>query len=86
MSGKGERSPEAAERFFDAMDAKVSLLREYPSSGTQREDIAPGLRVLVERPYLLLHRLLPQEANGQHAVEIVRIVDGRRDLRELFSR
>jgi toxin ParE1/3/4 len=41
--------------------------------------------MLVERPYLILYRLDPDHPVGPvEEVEIVRVVDGRRDLKELF--
>lgn len=41
--------------------------------------------MLVEAPYLILYRTDPDTDDGPvNAVEIVRIVDGRRDLAGLF--
>jgi toxin ParE1/3/4 len=41
--------------------------------------------MLVETPYLLLYRIDPDDDEGiVNTVEIVRVLDGRRDLVRLF--
>lgn len=41
--------------------------------------------MLVERPYLILYRLDGDQGSGPvELVQIVRVVDGRRDLQTLF--
>lgn len=81
----GLEQPAAAERYFDRIEALVALLLDQPRLGVLRPDIAPDLRMLVERPYLILYRVDPRTLSGPvDHVEIVRVVDGRRDLRELF--
>jgi toxin ParE1/3/4 len=53
--------------------------------GVRRPDIRPALRMLVEAPYLLLYRTDPDTDEGAiDAVEIVRALDGRRDMGGLF--
>jgi toxin ParE1/3/4 len=81
----GLEQPAAAERYFDRIEGLADLLRDHPRMGPRRTDIAPALRMLVERPYVLLYRTEPDaDEGGIDAVEIVRVVDGRRDLRRLF--
>lgn len=81
----GLEQPAAAERYFDRIEALAQLLSEHPRLGTARPDVASGLRMMVERPYLLLYRIQPETPEGPvDAVEIVRVVDGRRDLTGLF--
>lgn len=60
--------------------AKLQALRDFPGLGTRRDDIRPGLRMLIAGSYLLLYE--HRQANG--IVELVIVVDGRRDLHELF--
>jgi toxin ParE1/3/4 len=62
------------------IDDKLQLLRQFPGIGTLRDDIRPGLRMLVEGNYLLLYEHDP----GSDAVELVSVIDGRRDLSTLF--
>ena len=56
-----------------------------PRLGPRRPEIRPTTRVLVEAPYLILYETVP-DADDQPVseVEIVRVLDGRRDLGSLF--
>jgi toxin ParE1/3/4 len=81
----GLEQPAAAERYFDRIETLTSLLADNPHLGVHRPDIQPNLRMLIERPYLLLYRTEPPgPVEAVHTAEIVRIVDGRRDLKGLF--
>ena len=81
----GLDSPSAAERIFDAVQSKAQMLIDYPRLGARRPDIRPSTRLLVEGPYLILYETRPDSDEGDiHTVEIVRIVDGRRDLKNLL--
>ena len=77
--------PSAAERIFSAIEAKVELLREDPRLGVRRPEIRPSTRILIEVPYLILYETHPDRDEGRIAdVENARIIDGRRDLKNLF--
>lgn len=53
--------------------------------GAPRNDLVTGLRALIERPYLIFYRLVPDSSDqAVELVEIVRVIDGRRDLPTLF--
>jgi toxin ParE1/3/4 len=53
--------------------------------GVRRSDIRPSMRMLVETPYLLLYRTVPDTDEGPvDAVEIIRVIDGRRNLHDMF--
>ncbi|MDR3772362.1 MAG: type II toxin-antitoxin system RelE/ParE family toxin [Terracidiphilus sp.] len=81
----GLDNPSAAERIFDAIQAKSELLVEYPRIGVRRPDIRPSTRMLIQGPYLILYETHPDTDEGLiDEVEIVRIVDGRRNLKNLF--
>ena len=81
----GRAQPAAAERYFDRIEAKATLLTALPRIGVRRTDIRPGLRMLVQAPYLILYRVEPDTDEGEvSVVEIVRVVDGRRELTHLF--
>lgn len=71
-------SPDAADRVLLRIDAKLQALCDFPDIGTIRDDIRPGVRMLVEGNYLLLYE--HHEVDG--LVELVSVVDGRRDLGE----
>ena len=71
---------DAADRVLLRIDEKIDVLPRFPNIGTLRDDIRPGFRMLVEGYYLLLYEY--DEAND--TVEIISVIDGRRDLSEMF--
>ena len=73
-------NPTAADRLLLRIDDRLQVLRDFPGIGTLRDDIRPGFRMLVEGNYLLLY----EHHVADNAVELVAVVDGRRDLKELF--
>lgn len=81
----GLDNPSAAERIFDAIQSKTEMLIEYPRLGVRRSDIRRSTRMLIEGPYLILHQTHPDTDEGLiDQVEIVRIIDGRRNLKNLL--
>jgi toxin ParE1/3/4 len=75
----------AADRILLAISDKIELLRDHPRLGPRRSDIAEGARLLIEGHFLVLYQTHPDSNDGPvDVVEIVSIVDGRRDLTELF--
>jgi toxin ParE1/3/4 len=81
----GLDNPAAAERLCTAIETKANALGHFPRLGRRRPEIRPSVRMLVEGPYLILFETHPDTDEGQiDQVEIVRVVDGRRDLTNLF--
>lgn len=77
----GLENPLAAERIYDRIEERVRQLADQPRMEPHRPDIRPATRVLVEPPYLILYEILPDTDDGPvTAVEVVNVVDGRRDL------
>ncbi len=75
----------AAERIYDRLEKRAAMLREQPRLGPRRVDIHRTLRVLVESPYVIFYETTPDTDRGRvDRVDIVRVVDGRRDLPNLF--
>lgn len=70
----------AADRLLLALDAKIERLRAYPEIGPARDEIRPGARALVHGFYLVLY----EYQAAADIVEIVTIVEGMRDLSQLF--
>ena len=58
----------------------MQILRSFPEIGTRRNDIRRGMRMLVEGSYLLLYEYDPKKDE----VELMAVVDGRRELSGLF--
>lgn len=81
----GLDNPTAAERLLTTIENKANRLVRYPRMGTRRPDIQPTVRILLEGPYLILYQTHPDTDDGPvEEVEVVRVVDGRRDLRRPF--
>jgi len=81
----GLENPKAAERYYDRIEARAAMLAEQPRMGIRRSDIRVAVRMLVEAPYLILYEVTPDtDAGPVDTIEIVRVVDGRRDLYGLF--
>jgi toxin ParE1/3/4 len=78
-------SPIAADRILTRLQSSIEMLLLNPRIFARRPDIWPSARVLVEGPYLVLYEIHPDTDSGLvDEVEIVRVVDGRRDLKNLF--
>jgi len=73
-------SETAADRVLMAIDAKIEKLAAFPMIGPARDDIRPGVRVLVHGPRLVLYGYNPVA----DVVEIIAVVEGMRDLDSLF--
>lgn len=69
--------PSAADRILLDIGSRLDALCDFPGLGTMRNDIRPGVRVLIEGNYLLLYEYREIES----VVELVSVVDGRRDLK-----
>jgi toxin ParE1/3/4 len=73
-------NPAAANELYNRLEARVEILRRFPQSGRARPDIAPDARALIELPYLILYRIIPE------GVQIVRVLHGARHIdRALFT-
>lgn len=81
----GAENRSAAERFYNRIEARARQLVDHPRMGLRRPDIRSSTRLLVEPPFLILYETAPDSDEGPIVVvEIVRVIDGRRDLRRLF--
>jgi toxin ParE1/3/4 len=64
---------------------QIDRLATHPRLGPRRPDVRPAVRTLVVPPYVILFETYPDADEGPvREVEIVRVVDGRRDLARLF--
>jgi plasmid stabilization system protein ParE len=70
-----------AERFLDRIENTILSLIEFPERGGLRAYIGMGVRGLLVSPWLVLYR-----ANrATVSVEIVRVIDARRDMTGLTA-
>jgi toxin ParE1/3/4 len=68
-----------ADRLLRQIAKIVITIEEFPSAGRSRDEIRAGLRSLAAGLHIIFYRL------KQGRPEIVRVLDGRRDLDEIFS-
>ncbi|MGB8842794.1 MAG: type II toxin-antitoxin system RelE/ParE family toxin [Aliidongia sp.] len=81
----GLDNPQAAERLYDLIEARASQLSDHPRLGPRRPDIRPAARMLVVDSYLILFETVPDTDDGPvDHVEIIRVLDGRRNLARLL--
>ena len=68
-----------ATRFIDKLHGTMGLLADVPGMGRQRPDLAPNLRGFPVGRYLIFYREISS------GVEIVRVLTGERDLKQIFT-
>ncbi len=71
---------EAANRQLRRIEEAIGMLAEFPSIGAPKEDLLPGSRTFLRAPHLVFYRIFEAE----RVVQILRVLDGRRDLNALF--
>lgn len=75
----------SAERPRAATDILLKIRKacertaDWPESGRRREEIAPGVRSALIKPYVIFYRC----PAGQ--VQVLRILHGRRDILRVFQ-
>lgn len=78
--GASRFSPDTADTHLRDIDQAARRLTEAPYSGKARDDLLPGIRSVVVYPTVVFYRIRYQ------TIEIVRVVDGRRNLAAIFPR
>ena len=68
-----------ADNIVRDIHAAVQMIREFPLIGRSRDKLRQGLRSIVARPYVVFYSL------QNEIPEIVRILDSRRDIDDIFS-
>lgn len=64
----------------------MELLIEHRRLGERHQEVFRTARMLVEAPFVVLYETRPDTDDGPiDTVEIVRVVEGRRDLSALFK-
>ena len=72
------QSRQAAADLVREIHAKANLYASQPEMGTSREDLGEGFRVFSVKSYVIVYRAM------QHGIEVLRVIDGRRDYPTLF--
>ena len=56
-----------------------TVLEAHPFAGRARGEVRPGLRSIAASPHVVFYRV------NDGVAEVVRVLDGRRDLDEIFA-
>jgi toxin ParE1/3/4 len=68
-----------ADRVVRGIGHACAMLDNHPFGGRGRNEVRPGLRSIVASPHVVFYRV------NNDVAEIVRVLDGRRDLEEIFA-
>ncbi len=78
------RNAAAAERLIHAIEQKALLIARHPEIGVSRADILDDVRSVIVSPFLIFYRLEAIPSIQTTCINILRVLDGRRDVRELL--
>jgi toxin ParE1/3/4 len=68
-----------ADKIVREIAQVVKTIDDFPFAGRERDEIRAGLRSLTAAPRIVFYRL------NNSRPEIVRVLDGRQDIEEIFS-
>jgi toxin ParE1/3/4 len=71
--------PQTADKLLRDINGVVATLEDHPFAGRVRGEIRSGLHSFATSPHVVFYRVVDDRP------EIVRVLDGRRDLDEIFS-
>jgi toxin ParE1/3/4 len=74
-----ETNVETGEKLFKALNQRFYNLTQFPNIGKPYAHLHPSIRGLLVEKYIIFYRVTTAQ------VEIVRIVDGRQNLDQLFT-
>ena len=69
---------EAGERLLQTFNQKCQQLVNFPNMGREYNNLRPGLRGIPLNGHIILYQAINDD------IEIVRVVNGRRNLKVLF--
>jgi toxin ParE1/3/4 len=72
--------PDVADALLRLLDEKLRLISDVPGMGKARPELRPRLRSFPVGKYLLFYRPV------RGGIELVRVIHGARDLRQIFKR
>lgn len=75
-----EAEAHVAGRWVARLRSRIAGLADFPLAGVEDGPLGPGRRRLVERPYLIIYRVVREDL-----VRVIRIVHGARELPTLLS-
>ena len=73
------RNEEAADLLLDQILDRARLHAQFPGMGRPRDDLRPGLRSFVVKPYLVFFRPVAD------TIEVIRVIHGSRDIERIMD-
>jgi toxin ParE1/3/4 len=74
-----QQSEAAADRQLDAILERARFHAQFPLAGRSREDLSPGLRSFVVRPYVVFFHAVDD------TIEVLRVLHGSRDIDSIMQ-
>jgi toxin ParE1/3/4 len=74
---------EAGEQFLQAFNARCRQLVSFPNLGRSYAHLRPDLLGLSLRGFIILYKV--SNNNDEIGIEILRVINGRRDLENIFD-
>jgi toxin ParE1/3/4 len=68
-----------ADKIASEIAKAIALIEQHPFAGRSRNELKLGLRSIAATPHIVFYRVIVD------AVEIARILDGRRDIDAIFA-
>ena len=68
-----------AEKIVRQIGRAALLIQDHPFAGRARDEVRPGLRSMAATPHVIFYRVKADTP------EIVRVLDGRQDIDEIFA-
>lgn len=68
-----------ADRWVDRLDTKLALWATQPLMGTERDELAPGIRSLAFGRYVVFFAPMPD------GIDVIRVLHGSRDIDSTFE-
>lgn len=78
---RAEYDEASADQLLGRLEDAFTLIAEHPEIGPQRDDLAQGVRLFLRSPYLIAYQI----DTAADAIDMIRVVDGRRDLAALLK-
>jgi toxin ParE1/3/4 len=75
-----EASPDVADEQLRSLDRACEALARWPYSGRARDELFRGVRSIAVEAHVVFYRV------GNSAIEIIRVLHGRRDVDAILSR
>lgn len=68
-----------AEKLVREIAALVETIEQHPMIGRARDEVREGLRSMASSPHVVFYRV------AHETPEIVRVLDGRQDIEDIFT-